>query len=463
MEEKNKNQTVEKVMKMGLDCFKGNVMFTDAKGNILFANEYLLNLYNLTYDEATHMTSYDLVSRGILDKSAAVEALETKKVSIRRLTTSTGKELDSVGYPIFDENGNLTAVAAYSYDGAFIKELMREINNEKEKNKTIKNALQYYMDENGKTQFVTASPVTEALFQSAAIIAQLDSTVLICGESGTGKEVMANFIHRNSKRANEIFMPVNCGAIPKDLMEAEFFGYEKGAFTGADKNGKMGLFEIANNGTLFLDEIAELPLSLQAKLLRVLETGEIKKVGGSCRIFTNARIIAATNKNLSNMVKNGQFREDLYYRLNVIPINIPPLRERKEDIEAISKMLCQKFNKKYDADLVLTQDIIDNLKNHNWPGNVRELKNEIERMVIYTKTGERLRLFASEQNIPHKIKKQENETDFSPKYGVSLKETVHDFETFIIKNTIKQCGGNIQKSAKLLGVDRSSIYKKLKK
>ena len=211
---------------------------------------------------------------------------------------------------------------------------------------------------------------------------EINSTILITGESGVGKEVVANQIVRYSKRADCPFVKVNCSAIPETLMESEFFGYEKGAFTGADRHGKAGLFEQANNGTIFLDEIGEVPLQMQGKFLRVIQEGMIRRIGAEEEKKVDVRIIAATNSNLKKEAQEGKFRQDLYYRLNVVHLEIPPLRKRQEDIEPLSKYFLSKINKKYSKNKEITQNAISELQEYDWPGNVRELSNIIERLAL---------------------------------------------------------------------------------
>ena len=218
--------------------------------------------------------------------------------------------------------------------------------------------------------------------------AQLDSTILLHGESGTGKEVFARFIHSHSQRAQQIFLPVNCAAIPRELMESEFFGYDKGAFTGSSREGKVGLFEMAHGGTSFLDEIGELNLPLQSKLLRVLETGEIKRVGGTSIKKVNVRIVAATNRDLKAEVAAGRFRQDLYYRLSAFSVELPPLRSCPEDICFLIDRLMEKIPQKYGVPpKSLSGEAFAKLLSYNWPGNIRELENVIERAVILTTDG----------------------------------------------------------------------------
>ena len=213
-------------------------------------------------------------------------------------------------------------------------------------------------------------------------IAAVNTTVLILGESGVGKGLIARFIHENSLRNKGPFIKINCGSIPESLLESELFGYETGAFTGAKREGKPGLVELAHKGTLLLDEIADLPLNLQVKLLQVIQERELTRIGGTKPIRIDIRIIASTNKDIRKMVKQGEFREDLYYRLNVIPITIPPLRERKEDIELLIDFFISHYNKKHNKSISLQEDVIEALLQYCWPGNVRELENLMERLVV---------------------------------------------------------------------------------
>lgn len=217
-------------------------------------------------------------------------------------------------------------------------------------------------------------------------VATSSSTILIQGESGTGKGVLANYIHNVSHRKNESFLTINCAAIPEELLESELFGYVKGAFTGANPSGKMGLLETANNGTVFLDEIGDISLSLQAKLLPAIQDKEFIPVGGNKKRKVNIRIIAATNRDLSKLVESGEFREDLYYRLHVIDITIPPLRERKEDIAPLTHHLLQKFNQEYETNKIISDECLNVLSDYSWPGNIRQLESLIERLVITSDT-----------------------------------------------------------------------------
>ncbi len=303
-------------------------------------------------------------------------------------------------------------------------------------------------------------------------VAPTDSTVLITGESGTGKELVAKAIHSLSKRKDKPFIPINCGAIPKDLIESELFGYKKGAFTGANTN-KVGRFEAANNGTVFLDEIGELPLDMQVKLLRVLQENEIQPIGSNLPIKINVRIIAATNKNLEQLIEENKFREDLFYRLNVINIHLPPLRERKEDIDLLIDHYIKIFSEKHEkSDKIygMAEETKFILKNYSWPGNIRELKNCIERLVVLKSEG-----IILPSDLPPKFFDLDDlEDNVSDKEfmnnlfqlsdeGVDLKSLIENIETSMIIQALEKAGGVKEKAAKLLGIKRTTLIEKMKR
>lgn len=287
-------------------------------------------------------------------------------------------------------------------------------------------------------------------------VSKTNSSILILGESGTGKEVFARAIHSYSEKKGQ-FIPVNCSAIPKELFESEFFGYEAGAFTGARDKGKMGLFELAHDGTLFLDEIADLPRTMQAKLLRVLQEKEIRRVGGSKTIKINTRIISATNKDLEDMVREEKFREDLYYRLNVIEINIPPLRERKEDIgiltHSILEEICNNNNKKI---LKLDNGVIRAFQSYKWKGNIRELRNTIENIVVLSE-----KQSITTDDIPSYILESSNLDLDDTDYPLDLSRARRDIEIKHILKALKVSDGNKSTAAKLLNIPRSTLYYKM--
>jgi two-component system response regulator AtoC len=305
---------------------------------------------------------------------------------------------------------------------------------------------------------VAKSKAMQDVFTLAAKVAQYNTTVLITGESGTGKELIAKGIHYSSDRMKKPLVAVNCGGIPENLLESELFGHVKGAFTGADRN-KKGLFEEANTGTLFLDEIGELPLSLQVKLLRVLQEGEIRPVGDSKTMKTDVRIVAATSKNLQEEVKHGNFREDLFYRLNVMHIKLPALRERMEDLPILCQIFIQEFNRKFSKNINgIAPSAMSLLLRSTWPGNVRELENAIERAVVLAED-----TILVPDNFSHVLEPgsvDENKDDFLN--GFSLKEAQKVFEKKLIVKALRETKGNRTQAAKLLEISHPSLLSKMK-
>lgn len=305
----------------------------------------------------------------------------------------------------------------------------------------------------------------QRIYELIEKVADTDSTILITGESGTGKELIAKTIHFNSSRADAPFVPLNCAAIPRDLLESELFGHEKGAFTGAI-NTRIGRFELANNGTLFLDEIGELDPSLQVKLLRVIQEREFERVGGVKTIKVNVRIIAATNRNLEEAVKEGKFREDLYWRLNVIPIHLPPLRERREDIPLLVDYFVKKFQRKRKGKaLIFHPEVMSILLKYEWPGNVRELENLVERLSVLV-TDETVKV----QDLPERfVKRSPVEEYVSPNIselkdnGIDLQKVIEEIERDLILKALQKAEGIRAKAATLLGLNRTTLIEKMKR
>ena len=308
------------------------------------------------------------------------------------------------------------------------------------------------------SNMVTKSETMYSVFKLAEKVAQYDTTVLILGDSGTGKELIAKGIHHSGKRKNMPLVSVNCGGIPDNLLESEFFGYKKGAFTGAEKN-KRGFFEEAEKGTIFLDEIGELPTSLQVKLLRVLQENEIRPLGDSSSRKIDVRIIAATSKNLEESVQNGTFREDLFYRLNVLVIKLPPLKERLEDIPLLSLHFINKFNSKLDKDIIgISPGALSLLMEHNWPGNVRELENIIERAVLLSE-----KKIILPENLPSELGAKTGSARMDDFFGgFSFKKAQKIMEKRLISRALESTGGNRTKAAKLLEISHPSLLSKIK-
>lgn len=363
--------------------------------------------------------------------------------------------------PVLDDEGEV----AYGF-GMVVFDDLKSLQEVLERNKLLEGKLMIYQEElksirGAKYSWDTIignSLVMQNVKMMSSKAAKTDSNVLIIGESGTGKELFAHAIHNDSKRFDGPFVKINCAAIPKDLLESELFGYEEGAFTGAKKHGKVGKFELANGGTIFLDEIGDMPLDMQVKILRVLQEKEIERIGGNRTIPIDTRIIAATNRDLKERIKEGEFREDLYYRLNVINIEVPPLRRRKEDIELITLKLMEKLSNnlgRYVSNI--TVEALESLKSYNWPGNIRELENVIERAINMTDT-DTIEL----QHLPgFMIAEPIDELKDTPL--VSLRSAVEEIEKSTIANCLKAVGYNKLKAAKILGISRTSLYEKIEK
>jgi two-component system, NtrC family, response regulator AtoC len=310
-----------------------------------------------------------------------------------------------------------------------------------------------------KEVFSFNSPAMREMEHMAAKVAHTNSTVLITGESGTGKGVVARLIHQQSSRADGPFIPVNCGAIPENLVESEFFGHTKGAFTGADK-GRKGLFLEADKGTIFLDEIGELPIALQVKLLHVIEQKEVRPVGEELRRPVDVRIITATNRDLAEMVAQGKFREDLYFRLSVFHIHVPPLRERRQDLSALIKFMLQR-NTRHMSDrqeITLDPGVEALLMNYDWPGNVREMENVIDRAIILA-DGNRITM----TDLPTQITKVDHSAILGDSLQPSgtLREQMRKYEVALILRTIEETGGDRRAAAQKLNIGLSSLYRKL--
>lgn len=428
-----------------------SVMITNGDGVICGIGHTMLENLGAKPQEILGYTVDDLVTQGYYDRSVIRECINRRKTISGLLKDRFGHNLFSTAKPIFGENGHIRFVVTNTRGGHILDQYFKELHESQRKYQGITD---YLRTRTKKCRVVAQSPEMVRLMSLCQRIAVTDGTVLLTGESGTGKEVCAAYIYENSRRAQETFLPINCSAIPDDLVESELFGYEKGAFTGADTKGRTGLLEVADHGTVFLDEVGELPLHVQPKLLRFLETGEIKRVGGSKYVSSDVRIIAATNRDLKKLVAQHKFREDLYYRLNVVPLHIPPLRNRREDILPLAEFFLERFNRKYEKQVIFPQKMREWMMNYAWPGNVRELRNFVERTVITCSEEEPVLLPDAEQAAAPKPLD-------APAELLPLRQAVQEFETAYIQRAIRASNGNMTQAAKLLGVHRSQLYRKL--
>ncbi len=434
------------------------IYITDGDGNTLRVNRAYEKITGLDRNNLIGRNMKDIVNEGLISKSITFMIQEQRKpITITQIIRGE-KEILVSGVPVFDQEGKLIRVITSVRD-------MTELNNTRNELIETSNLAEGYKQEliklsmlQGRQEFIFNSKVMFDIYDLALRIAKVDSTVLIYGESGVGKEVVANVIHEQSPRSqNGSFIKLNCGAIPSDLLESELFGYEEGAFTGAKKSGKMGIFELADGGTLFLDEIGNLSLSLQAKLLRVLQFQEFMRIGGVEPKKIDTRLIAATSKNLDNLLETGEFRKDLYYRLHVVPITIPPLRERPEDILPIMFHYLKIYNNKYSMDKTLSHDARELMINYQWPGNVRELKNCIERILVISKGS-----VIQNSDLPNRILSSFKNSFTQLDELDSLKNMLdHVEKDALIKafNTHR----STRKVAYALGISQSAVIRKIKK
>lgn len=446
-------KTLNKQLESIIESSSDGILVTDEKANVLYEKSNLSLSMQSFHIYAFHGENLkDFISNEEEELYELFkECLNTKKTTSKVLTGSKGQELIITIKPIKDDNNEIVRTIINLKDMSEINRLRDEAARNYQELRALR--AQQFAD----GSIIIQSPQMMKIFNQIKRVAAVDSTVLITGESGVGKEVVAKQIHLNSSRSNEPFIQINCGAIPDNLLESELFGYEKGAFTGANKEGKIGLLEIANNGTLLLDEIGEMPLNLQVKLLRVLQEQEIFRIGGRKPIKLNVRIIAATNKNLEQLVKEKKFREDLYYRLNVVPIKIPPLRERKEDILPLAIHFLEKINKKYNRNCKLSPETCHLLEQYSWPGNVRELINLIERLVIMSDDNVITPNYLPESfgyrstNID---KKDNQDMEIVPLY-----EARENIEAMLIKKALEKYG-SLRPASRALGVSHSTLLRK---
>jgi PAS domain S-box-containing protein len=358
------------------------IYITDGEGITLRVNEAYSRMSGIPREAFLGKTLEELVDEGSMRHSTVPLVLKRKE-RVTTLCEKNGHKLLKTGSPIFDNSGRISRVVMNIRDITELDQLKTDL-------EQARNLSQHYQEEltkyNMVDKYIIRSPKSRDLLDLCIRLGRVDTTVLIQGESGVGKEIAANIIHSNSARGKKPLISINCAAIPENLLESELFGYSPGAFTGANKHGKAGIFETANAGTLFLDEVAELPLTLQGKLLRAIQQREITRVGSTEPTSIDVRIIAATNRDLEQMVALKKFRKDLYYRLNVVPVTVPPLRERKVEIPFLVNHFLEIFNSKYGLNKRIDERVIKNLMNYNWPGNVRELENLIERLVVTSPT-----------------------------------------------------------------------------
>ncbi len=447
---KDLNRELESIIHSSYD----GIWITDGEGRVLDINEAYERITGIRAKEVIGRTMHELVEEGYFDQSVTVLVMkELRSITINQ-TVKGKKQILVTGNPIFDEDGKLFRVVTNVRDITELVSLQEQLKEEKEQTLKYKTELTHLRSLQVRdTCLVFRSKPMTQIVELCGKMAEVDSTLLITGESGTGKELVAKLIHRQGLGDASPFISINCAAIPEQLLESELFGYEGGAFTGAKKEGKPGLFELAHNGTLFLDEVAELPLTLQVKLLRAIQDKAIARVGATKAIPVNVRIIAATNRDLAKMLREGSFREDLYYRLMVVPLHVQPLRDRKDDIPLLVRHFLDEFNRHFGYQKTLSPEVLDKLVNYSWPGNVRELKNVIERMIVMSPASG-----IGMESLPDSIYTKRH----LPAKGARLKDAVEQTERYVIEEAYRELR-SWKKVAEALGVDRTTIFRKATK
>jgi len=443
-----------------LDSSPDGFLLSDNKGNVLYVNDAYVSVTGIKKDEILGKNLKELQEKKIFNKSVSLMVLEKKETISMIHRYVSGKDALTTASPIFNEENEIVGVVNNTRNVTELVSLRKELEKVKELSEKYSDELQKLRKEQLKHEgLVYKSEAMAKTLELALRAAEYDSTVLITGESGTGKEVIAKFIHSHSNRKDGPFIRVNCSAIPSELFESELFGYVPGSFTGASVKGKKGMFELADGGTILLDEVGELDLSVQPKLLRALQEMEIHPVGAEKPVKIDVRVLAATNVNLEEAVEKGQFRRDLFFRLNVFPIEIPPLRDRKEDILEIASYFLEKLNRKYKKNITISSEVKEILTNYSWPGNVRELENLIEYLFIVNPSNqitiEQLPTWVLTEHVANGLE-CEDENCSRLDYMLSM------YEKNIIIHALKK-HKTVKETAEFLNIHPSTLFRKMKR
>ena len=452
------NKELEAIFQASAD----GIVVYDGDGRVRSINEVAAFYDGVEAEEVIGMHYSEMIKAGILDRSVAPEVMKAKKkvsalVKVRR----TNKTLLVTGAPAVDDTGNISLIVVSFHDMTQLNNIFEQLEQSRMvADKYEEELAELSIRELDKHKMVMESESMRQVAQMAIKLAKMEaSDILISGESGTGKGLLAKFMHKSSKRAKKPLIQINCAAVPENLLEAELFGYEKGAFTGANDRGKAGLFELAHEGTLFLDEIGDMPLSIQAKLLKYLDDHEVMRLGSVKPKTIDCTIIAATNRNLGDMVKEKKFREDLLYRLNTFPVEIPPLRKRPEDVFELTRYYLKKYNAQYGVKRKITADGMEKMQSYPFRGNVRELKNIIKKAVVLS---ERQKIdpvvIKSLQMTEEKVEKIVP----NKKRKRKLTDEILSLEKQMIEDAMRHCR-NLREIAHELGISEPTAFRKMKK
>lgn len=436
-----------------------DILITDRNGNILKLSGHFEQLYGKYSEELIGKNVRDLERKGVFRPSITKKVLETKTKQTGMQTTEKGRRVQVTAIPAFDGEGRFARVICFSRDitePMRLKEHLTLMEQEMERFRSeLGNLRQEALD---STEFVAKHPAMKQTLETARRVAQVDVHVLLQGESGVGKTALARYIHQQSPRSKGPLIEVNCGAIPEPLFESELFGYEAGAFTGAKKKGKLGFAELAHKGTLFLDEVGEIPKSLQVKVLKLIQEKQFYRIGGTRPIQSDFRLIAATNRDLARQVQAGDFRDDLFFWLNVVPITVPPLRERLEDLLVLIDSLLEKYCRKHQLQKWLDAPVKKRLMEYSWPGNVRELENWIERLVVVSPYS-----LIRVEDLPTQMQRTAvPDVSWEAIQGKTLPEIVAQVEKDLLVKA-RKAGKSTTEIAKRFGISQSTVVRKLQR
>ncbi|BCB02358.1 sigma-54 interaction domain-containing protein [Bacillus sp. KH172YL63] len=441
-----------------LHSLQDDILVTNTDGIILKVSDATGDIYNVNSEDMVGKSVYELEKQGVFTPLLTPIVLKEKKKITLVQTSKSGKKLLVTGIPVLNEQGDLVRVVSYSHDVTELLNLKKYLMDMEDEMERVKSELDLLRSRHYYSEGIIAtSGEMKKVLQVALQVAEVDVNVLLLGESGVGKSHIAKFIHNKSHRKKGPFIEVNCGAIPESLFEAEFFGYEPGAFTGADRKGKIGLAELAEGGTLFLDEIGELSLPNQVKILKFIQEKCFYRVGGTKVRKVDFRVLAATNKDLEEAVAERSFREDLFFRLNVVPIIIPPLRERPADIMTMIEYFLKHFSEKYDRERKLDEGVLHRLLVQEWRGNVRELMNVIERLIV-TSSKQLIEM----ENLPRRYVKDHSDLTSYEQSGGSLKDILEGVEAEVLRKA-RESHGTTTQMALRLGISQPSVVRKMKK
>ncbi|WP_288008994.1 sigma 54-interacting transcriptional regulator [Kyrpidia sp.] len=456
----------EEELEMILNSVYDDIVITDGRGVVLRASRSCQRVYGRSPEELVGQSVAELERQGIFRPSITLRVLATGTRQTVIQTTADGSKKLVTATPVFDFQGRIVRVVSYSRDVTELIELKEHLAELQQQMGRVTRELEHRRSLDTEVDgLVVESGAMKRLVRQMAQLAKHDVTVLLRGESGVGKGVFARYLHQHSPRAEGPFIEINSGALPESLAESELFGYEQGTFTGALKSGKIGLIELAHGGTLFLDEVGDLPLPLQVKLLKVIQEKTFYRVGGRAPVHSDFRLIAATNRDLEALVRAGAFREDLFYRLNTVPLTIPPLRERREDIPGLAGYFLERYNAKYHARKRIDPRALRQLVDYPWPGNVRELENLIERLVLLVE-GEVIQPtdlpFGDAAGNGHRM--DDNLSDpLSPGLGaLPLPDLVAAYERHLLDEARRRCRSTTE-MASLLGVSQPTVVRKLRR